>query len=320
MHIFTSQLPDPETLIRLGRYSEALLALGQRGARGDPEALFLLAGMKWAGLGGPAEPARGRELYRSADAAGHKIARVFHTNLLASGIAGPRDWPGAIERLRREAAADPARRRALDLIEKMKLTPEGDPAALPEPEVLSTSPEVRGLTRLLTADECQYLRDIAEAGYEPSIVNTSSGGTMRDPIRTSDGSTLHWLIEDPVVHAINRRLAAASGSDFVQGEAMQILRYRPGQEYRPHLDVGSNLDNPRGLTALVYLNHDYQGGETRFVETGLQVAGRKGDALVFRNVTQDGRPDPSSRHAGLPIRRGVKYLASRWIRQQRWTP
>jgi prolyl 4-hydroxylase len=317
---FTSHPADPETLIRLGRYAEALLALGQRAARGDAEALFLLAGMKWAGLGAPADPARGRGLYRSAEQAGHRTARVFHTNLLASGIAGPRDWPGAVERLRVEAVSDPARRRTFDLLRKMKLNAEGDPVSLPEAEILSHSPEVKRIMRLLTAEECQYLRDIAEPGYQPSIVNTGGGGTMRDPIRTSDGSTLHWLIEDPVVHAINRRLAAASGSLFDHGEAMQILRYRPGQEYRPHLDVGSNLDNPRSLTALVYLNHDYRGGETRFVETGLQIEGRKGDALVFRNITEDGRPEPSSRHAGLPIRRGVKYLASRWIRQQKWAP
>jgi prolyl 4-hydroxylase len=139
-------------------------------------------------------------------------------------------------------------------------------------------------------------------------------------MRTSDGSTIHWLIEDPAVHALNRRLAAASGSDAAQGEAIQILRYRPGQQYHPHFDFVRASDNQRTWTALVYLNHDYTGGETSFLRTGLKVKGRKGDAIVFRNAGADGGPDPMSEHAGLPVAGGVKYLASRWIRAKRWVP
>jgi prolyl 4-hydroxylase len=203
----------------------------------------------------------------------------------------------------------------------MRLTGEGDPAALPEGEAVSASPEVRRVAGLLSAAECEYLRAIAEPLYQPSIVNDGRGFMVRDPIRTSDGATLHWLIEDPALHAINRRLAAASGSRAEQGEAIQILRYRPGQEYRPHLDAARITDNPRLLTALVWLNADYQGGETRFLDPGLEVKGEAGDALVFRNLLADGRtPDLGSRHAGLPVTSGAKYLASRWIRRERWVP
>ena len=47
---------------------------------------------------------------------------------------------------------------------------------------------------------------------------------------------MHWLIEDPVIHALNRRLAAVSGTAWDQGEPLQILRYSPGQQYRNHFD------------------------------------------------------------------------------------
>jgi prolyl 4-hydroxylase len=73
-------------------------------------------------------------------------------------------------------------------------------------------------------------------------------------------------------------------------------------------------------TALVYLNDDYEGGETCFIKTGLTVKGRKGDALLFRNATPDRALDPMTEHAGLPVTRGVKLLASRWIRERRWLP
>jgi prolyl 4-hydroxylase len=70
---------------------------------------------------------------------------------------------------------------------------------------------------------------------------------------------------------------------------------------------------------LVYLSDDYEGGETSFPHTGLSFRGRAGDALLFRNAGADGRPDPLSLHAGLPVTRGTKYLASRWIRAETFT-
>ena len=311
---------EAERLIQQGRVAEALRILERLAAAGDPAGLFTFAGVRWAGVGGAPDPRLARALYARAEEAGQPMARHLHTNLIASGIAGRRDWPRALDRLREEARSDPARRRAADLIDRMQLTGDGDPAAMPPAKPLSASPEVRLVPGLLTAGECSYLRNLAEPLYRVSTVNDGRGGMVRDPIRTSDGATLHWLIENPAVHAINRRLAAASGSADTSGEALEILRYAPGQEYRPHLDAARRGDNPRALTALVYLNEDYRGGETRFIETGLDVKGRTGDALIFRNILANGDPDPASRHAGLPVLEGVKYLASRWIRQSRWVP
>jgi prolyl 4-hydroxylase len=65
---------------------------------------------------------------------------------------------------------------------------------------------------------------------------------------------------------------------------------------------------------LVYLNDDYEGGETDFPELGLRIRGAAGTGLLFANAMADGRPDPRMRHAGLPVQRGSKLVASRWIR------
>ena len=70
----------------------------------------------------------------------------------------------------------------------------------------------------------------------------------------------------------------------------------------------------RVLTFLVYLNEGYEGGETAFPALGIKVRGQTGDGLLFRNATTDGKPDPRAIHSGLPVTRGVKHLASRWIR------
>ena len=104
-----------------------------------------------------------------------------------------------------------------------------------------------------------------------------------------------------------------------QAEPLQVLRYRSGGEYKPHMDAIRAEPNQRILTVLVYLSDDYEGGETQFPRTGLSFRGRTGDALLFRNADSDGRPDPLTLHAGLPVTRGTKYLASRWIRAEKFT-
>jgi prolyl 4-hydroxylase len=300
--------------LKAGRGAEGVLMMSQLAAQGDKAALFSLGYLRFTGDLVPQDLPAGREFFRRAGEAGHELGAAYYTNLLASGQAGPRDWREALKRLRREARRDVRRKAALHLIEKMKLTADGDPVRLPAPKRLSQSPDLLLYPGLWSSAESDYVVKAAEPSFKPSfVVDLQTGADVRDPIRTSDGSTFHWLIEDPVIHALNRRLAAASGTRFEQGEPLQILRYLPGQQYRAHLDHIPGKDNQRILTALVYLNDRFEGGETRFVRADLQVKGGKGDGIVFRNTLPEGRADPASEHAGLPVTRGVKYLASRWI-------
>jgi prolyl 4-hydroxylase len=307
-------------LINTGRSDEGVQALRQIASSGDPEALLVLADMTWSGNGVAQDPARGRLLFEYAAALGHGQANLVATNLLGNGIAGRRNWPAALERLASEARQLPDRREALELLEAMSLDDNGDPAAVPEPVALSEQPYAQMVERIVTPAECAYLIKTAEPLFQPSMVYDKNGQVVKDTIRTSDGAPLHWLLEDPAIHAINRRIAKATGTRYLQGEALQVLRYIPGQEYRPHFDFLEGVENPRPWTALLYLNEDYEGGDTAFVETGLKVRGRVGDMLVFRNEGVDGLRDPLAKHAGMPVTAGTKYLATRWIRARRWIP
>ena len=100
------------------------------------------------------------------------------------------------------------------------------------------------------------------------------------------------------------------------GEPLQVLRYAPGEQYREHSDALPHVapEQQRVLTFLVYLNEDYKGGETAFPALGIKFRGRRGDGLLFRNSSSDGAIDRRAIHAGLPVTRGAKLLASRWIR------
>ena len=287
---------------------------------GDADGLFALADLFWSGTMVPQNPTQGRLLFEYAASYGHTQANLLVTNLLGNGVAGTRNWTAALERLHAEARAIPKRELATKLILSMDLDDEGNPRQIPAPRALSDSPRAGLFEGLLTPEECRYLVDTAEPLFEPSMVYNEAHQLVRDTIRTSDGGTFHWLIEDPVVHAINRRIAAATGTPYDQGEALQILRYVPGQEYRPHYDFVDGAANQRLWTALVYLNDDYEGGATKFVQTGVEVRGHTGDMLLFWNIQADGHGDPLAEHAGLPVLSGSKYLATRWIREARWIP
>jgi len=307
-------------LSNAGRNVEAVQLIRQVAANGDAEALGVLAEMTWRGGLVPQDPKQARSFFEQAAARGHGKSNLIVTNLLASGVAGKQDWRLALDRLRTEARQIPARRTTLDLIKAMDLDKEGSPSALPEGNKLSDDPEVMHFDGLLTPLECRYLMEATGNQFEPSMVYDSKRQLVRDEIRTSDGSTIHWLIEDPAVVALNRRIAAVSGSSYESGEALALLRYSPGQEYRPHFDFVKGAENRRLMTALIYLNDDYEGGETAFVRTGLKVKGKTGDVILFRNEGAEIGPNPNSEHAGLPVTKGVKYLATRWIREARWIP
>jgi prolyl 4-hydroxylase len=311
-------LIDAYTMFQAGRVPEALKLFQHHADRGDAEALFTLGDIYWRGAGVEQDISRGRELIRRSGDAGHPMGIRAYTNLLASGIGGERDWPAALKRLALEAQSDLLRRRMFDLVQAMTLTPSGEPVAVPEPERLSDRLDMRIFRCAFSAAECNFLIMLAEPTYERSLV-VMDGRNVPDPIRTSDGSTFHWLIEDPATHAINRRIAALSGTSVEQGEPLHVLRYRPGQQYHPHTDW-LPPPNRRMMTTLIYLNEDYEDGETAFPKAGLKVRGRKGDALVFTSALPNGDLDPLSEHAGLPIINGTKYLASRWIREGRNTP
>ncbi len=318
-----SRHPDLDHAVALsnaGRAAEAVVIINRLALAGDAGALAMLAEMKWRGGLVPQDLPGARDMFRRAGEAGHANAAAIFTNLLASGVAGARDWASARKRLKHEARSSDMRRAIFDLVRKMEIDTTGDPASLPDAIVLSETPRVRRIPKLFSSAECDYLRRLADPRFEASTVNDSQGRMIADPIRTSDGATLHWMIEDPCVHALNRRLAAATATQWDQGEAIQILRYKSGQQYRPHFDFVRASENQRVLTALVWLNDDYDGGETAFIKTGLSVRGRKGDCLIFRNALPDRTVDPLSEHAGLPVIRGTKFLASRWIRESRWVP
>lgn len=283
----------------------------------EADRLFDEAVRALAGDGRPRDLAEARDLFRRSGEAGRHGAAVIHANFVASGIGAAPDWAGGIARLRGLAARDARCRAQLERIDAMALDSAGNPVTAPAGETICKAPHLVRFAGLFTPEECDYLAAAARPMLEPSVVvDSATGRQVRNPLRTSDGIGFTWPLENPAVHALSRRIAAASGTDVERGEPLQVLRYKPGEQYRTHFDAIAGFDNQRVMTCLVWLNEGYEGGETFFPTPGLTLRGRKGNAILFRNADQAGRRDEAAAHAGLPVRAGEKMIASRWIRQQ----
>jgi prolyl 4-hydroxylase len=304
-------------LVRRGDVHGAVALLHRAEQAGNGQAARELAIWCLSGQLVGRDLATSRALFERAAALGDEPSAAVARAFIAGGIGGPPDWSRALRMLRDAAPNDAHAAKQLRVIEAMKLTEAGEPSDAFPSEVLSDSPDVRLFPRLLTADECRFLIEAALPALQPStVVDPATGALVANPVRTSDAAAFPFVDENPAIHALNRRLAKASGADVKSGEPLQVLRYAPGQEYRPHFDAIGTTDNQRVLTFLVYLNDDFEGGETQFLASGLSIKGRAGDGLLFRNADRSGLPDPRSQHAGKPVTRGVKFLASRWIRQR----
>jgi prolyl 4-hydroxylase len=215
--------------------------------------------------------------------------------------------------------------------------PEGEPDWARIAERLATPPDIaianaqsacerppiRRFDKLLTVEECEYLMGLSARHLRPAeIVDQSSGQPLQSRVRTNHVAVMWPVQQDLVLHALNLRLAAAAGLPPQNGEMINVLVYRPGEEYRPHYDffpleaAKADVSGQRIRTLLVYLNAGYDGGETHFLTAGMKIKGNIGDAVLFHNCDAAGAPDKSSLHAGLAVTSGQKWLLSKWYREK----
>lgn len=176
---------------------------------------------------------------------------------------------------------------------------------------------------VLTEAECDGLIDLAIPTIGRStVVNNSDGTSVVHSARTSSGAYFHKA-QHELIDKIDQRLAKLTNWDYDKGEGLQILRYEPGQEYVAHHDwfdpnspgastVIGNSGNRVG-TIILYLNDVEEGGSTNFPETGLHVMPKKGSAVFFSYDCPS--PESKTLHAGSPVVKGVKWIATKWLRE-----
>ena len=309
-----SAIDKADSFANGGRIVDAMILLNQLIANDDAEAMFKLATWRMEGRLIPRDLNIAQEMFQKAAKAGHKQAERLYINFLSNGTCGPADWPAACALLVRKMKHDPHYKREIQLLEAMDLDSEGSPVSVPKGELVSEAPNVVLIPSFFSRTECKYLIETGSSYFQRAVVQQGHR-QIPDPVRTSYCANFIWPMENPVIHALNRRIASATGTHVHQGEPLELLRYRKGQEYKKHFDFVPGMENQRLVTCLVYLTDGFQGGETCFPSANLKIKPEKGDALIFKNVLDNGERDDMALHAGLPVHRGTKIIATRWIRQ-----
>lgn len=262
-----------------------------------------------------------REFLRRAAALGHPDAVLLEIAFSANGTGAEPDWGGALSLLRKGARDHHYLRDELEIIESLNLDQSGYPKGAWNGELINEELGMVRFSSFLSQRERQHLANVALGTLEPSTVfDPSTGRQIANPVRTSDGTVIGPAQEDLVVQAVLRRIAKATGTNVCQGESLSVLRYAPGQEFKPHFDAIPNARNNRVKTVLMYLNDGYGGGHTVFSELSLVIEPKAGDAVVFNGLRADGSVNPLSRHAGMPVSHGTKWMATRWIRATLFDP
>lgn len=314
------------TLPRDGRINERVLAA----VRADYPPALRAAAVHFGRKAHPSDQLRCLQLLERAAGLGDVVAARLFVERLMRGDGCERQ-PDAAHELRVQLRARGIG--ALPAIAVPEYRPlDVAPGMLQMEDVLTpvqlslqaARPHVMTVDGLLSAEECRLLIANAESRLQRSrTVDPETGLPMSQEIRTSSDAAFDSILEDLALRAVQSRMAGAAGVPLVHAEHLVVLRYEPGQEYRPHRDYrppsSIERDRPeagnRLRTICVYLNEVEAGGETEFPVAGLKVAPRPGRAVVFDNLHADGMPDVDSLHAGLPVQRGVKWLATLWLRQ-----
>src|SRR5690349_5442601 len=283
--------------------------------RGDARAIYALARCYAEGIGGVPEPALAARICRSGAARSQYLNQRLEQALrqlnLASSVAElpalSVDW-SSLEQALPQLAGD---------------------IPLPASEVLHEAPLIRRLSGVIPPLVLDDVINLAAPLVQRSqIVDARTGEARADPMRTSSHVTLGPRQHDHVLEAIERCIGRMTGLASLHGEFLQILRYRPGEEFRPHVDYFNESGagayrslgdgGQRAQTVLMYLNDDYTGGSTVFPKLQLDIKGRPGEALHFHNLGADGLGHKDTLHAGLPVIAGEKWLLSQWIRSERY--
>jgi len=332
-----------------GNHTEAINCLARATRARDVEGATRLAKRLIVGDRAPLLPRDGVRFMAEAAQAGGAEAAAYMGLLLALGAHVPQNWTEALKAFAVAAERGwlPARAQLRVLAQDRALAAqaeapdappgiwkrlaEGVAAAMTAPlaprNVLSTEPVVHSIPAVLSDEVCEWLIEQSRPRLERARVYDSAVDkevTHHD--RTNTAATFSFP-DLGLVHVFTQaRMAAACGLPMRNMEACAVLHYDIGEQIRNHFDfVNPNSatyaqelqrTGQRVLTFLIYLNDDYEGGETDFPRLGIRHRGRRGDGLYFVNALPNRDPDLRMVHAGRPVTRGEKWIVSQFVRDR----
>jgi prolyl 4-hydroxylase len=297
-----------------------LADLKRQASEGHAAAQYALGKRLLVGNAAPFSPREGVALLGDAAKQGHGEALC----LMAALAARSGKWDLARQNLEQAAEnGEPFARAQLPVL--AGFLPE-DGVSEAATDWRHASPRVGVLGAFIPPEICAWIIGRAASRLQRTRVNDPRDGESRTlDNRSNSGAGFSIVDTDVILEILHVRIAAAVGVPANRQEPSNVLHYAAGEEYRAHFDFINPAPQferelatlgQRTTTFLIYLNDDFEGGETDFPRLNWRFKGAAGDALVFWNVDDEGKPDPRTLHAGVAPTAGEKWLFSKWIRDR----
>lgn len=90
-------------------------------------------------------------------------------------------------------------------------------------------------------------------------------------------------------------------------EGYNLLKYTKGQQYQAHYDGGTAVG--RAISAIIYLNSDYEGGHLEFPNFKIKIKPEPGMLILFP-------ANYAYKHVAHPVTDGTKYALVTWIKDR----
>jgi prolyl 4-hydroxylase len=184
--------------------------------------------------------------------------------------------------------------------------------------------EVTLIKNFLTNDDCEYIKKVS--------VNFKKSNTIADYNyldKTHRNSETCWIDKSAhkIISEIIKKSCDLINYPFEHSEDLQVVKYSAGGFFNEHndscFDYSENCKDfhkrggHRVATLLIALSDpdEYSGGETRFSNLNKNFKLNKGDAILFYNINELNKENIYSKHGGLKINSGEKWIANVWIRE-----
>jgi len=152
-------------------------------------------------------------------------------------------------------------------------------------------------------DKCdEFIAQSESIGYEPALVQTEKGQKRVEGVRNNQRILFtDFILAEQIWNELKEFAPNQIGNSYSIGlnEMFRFYKYDPGQEFKKHRDQSyiRNDFEASYFTFMIYLNDNYEGGETIFND--LLVKPEKGMALIFFHDLE---------HEGSKILTGEKYV------------
>ena len=179
-------------------------------------------------------------------------------------------------------------------------------------------PKIIHYKNVFSEEECKKIINLSDKqGFKDSRVVESISGKLKN---TDHRTSTQWNDKFNDCSFVSLRLSELTGQHIDNLEALQILKYEEGQQYKNHCDFFNHkkihlTENDRIATFLLYLNEDFSGGETNFPKIGVKIKAHTGSVVYFE-YSYTPKINKQTLHAGMPVTDGVKYILVSWAREK----